>query len=189
MRLMCGKESEMEHNEHIMWTRRRGYLSRSMRLGLLLSGLFLLGVVSALFAYTMVKRNALDRLVCYEQELTQEVVQLDVLNSQKKQLETESQQLDIRFAKIQKVTCTNKNNPYPYLHSIEKFIPDHVVLTLFAFDRKTIRLEGLANKVQEVTKFMRLLSKSKLVKSPQLATLDRSKKNSQVRFVINVTNT
>lgn len=159
-----------------MWSKRQGYrLPRTLKRWLLISGILVTIITLLLIIVTVVKNHELAEVKNYEYTLMQEVAELDVLSGQKKLLEDTKQQLDTRFGKIQKVTCVSKNNPYQYLRAIEKIIPERMVLTHFTFDRLTIKLEGAAYTVQEVTKFMRALAQSKLVKLPQLASLDRGK--------------
>ena len=177
----------MEHNGQAPWTTRRGYrFSQDTRIGFLISAVIMLAMAAGLFICTFIKKRSLDRLIQHENVLIKEVTQLYELNNQKKILEADSQQLDLRLTKIQKVICSSKNNPHQYLRYIEHIIPEHMILTNFIFNRKTIRLEGLSSHIQEITKFMRLLSKSNLVKTPRLITLDRNRKDRQTRFVIDV---
>lgn len=177
----------MERNGQAPWTSRHSYhFSRDTRIGILISTVIMLTIAAGLFICTFIKQRTLSNLAQHEQVLTKEVMQLDELNNQKKILEADSQQLDLRLTKIQKVICSSKNNPHQYLRYIEHIIPEHMILTNFIFNRKTIRFEGLSSRIQEITKFMRLLSKSNLVKTPRLITLDRNRKDGQTRFVIDV---
>ena len=180
----------MEDQNQVTWSRGHGrrfsHHTRVFFWSMFLC-LFVTGI--GLCVYSVVRQRAFERLIQQEQTLVQEVTELDTLNNQKKILETDTQRLDMRLSKIQKVTCTSKNNPYPYLHAIEKIIPDNAVLTLFSFERKKIHLEGIAHRIQAVTTFMRTLAKSKVVKLPQLTTLERNKKDGTVRFVIKATKT
>ncbi len=177
----------MEYNKQAPWNMGRNTtFSRSMRVWLVLSAFLISSLSIGLFIYSFIKKREIDSLVQHENLLTQEVAKLDELNNQKKILETDAQQLDLRLTKIQNVICTTKNNPHQYLRFIEQSIPGNTLLSQFIFNRKNIRLEGLSSRIQEVTGFMRSLSKSKLVKSPRLITLDRNRKDGQIRFVIDV---
>lgn len=201
MQLRYGKENSFMEIDNTVWARRGGYrFMRKMRLWFLLSGIIFSLVLLALFIFTLVKRNTLAELKNYEQGLVREVSELDMLNSQKKLLETDGQQLDLRLEKVQKITCADKNNPHQYLRLIEQIIPEHVVLKSFSFNQTIIHLEGFSNTVQEVMKFMRALAKSKIVSLPQLTSLSRHKKNKEQRknnqelegkvsFIINATKT
>lgn len=168
------------HNGDTIWSKRQSYrLSQSMKWCLLGVSISSALIALTLFIVTIIKYNELVKLRQHEQQLMHEVAELDTLNGQKKLLEDAKQQLEIRLNKIQKITCISKNNPYQYLRVIERIIPERVVLKNFIFDRTTIKLEGLAYTVQEVTMFMRALAQSKLVASPQLRALDRGKKKNK----------
>ena len=174
----------MQNIDHNVWARHRGYrLTHAAKLLALASTIILATLILALIIVTMVKQYTVTHLARYQQELTQEVSELDTLNNQKKLCETDAKQLDQRWAKVQKITCSEKNNPYLYLQKLSKIIPDQVALTTFNFGRTNIRLEGIATNVPEVTKFMGTLAKSGIFTLPKLVTLDR-KKQSHVHFMI-----
>lgn len=179
-------EAQMQNIDHNVWARRHGYrLTHSTKIWLITSTVIVATLILALIILTMVKQYTLAHLAHYQQELTQEVAELDTLNNQKKLCEADAKQLDQRWTKIQKITCSDKNNPYLYLQKLSKIIPDQVALTAFNFGHVNIRLEGIAPNVPEVTKFMSTLAKSGIFTLPKLVALDR-KKQSHVHFTIDV---
>lgn len=176
----------MQNIDHNVWARHRGYrLTHATKLWLFASAVTLATLILALIIVTMVKQYTLVHLAQHQQELTHEVAELDTLNNQKKLCEADAKQLDQRWAKVQKITCSDKNNPYLYLQKLSKIIPDQVALTAFNFGHTNIRLEGIAPNVPEVTKFMSALAKSGVFASPKLVALDR-KKQRHVHFTIDV---
>lgn len=130
-------------------------------------------LIATLIALTIHKKNELTALAQYEEQLAQEVTELDMLLGQKKLLEDLEQHLYKRLHKIQKVTCTSKNSPYPYLNLIERIIPDRVIISQFTFGPTAIKLEGYAYTTKEVSLFMRALANAKIVQRPKLRTLNR----------------
>jgi len=177
----------MQNMDHNIWARRHGYrLTQSVKIWLIASTIVLGTLILGLVLFSMIKQYTVSRLAHYQQELTQEVIELDTLNNQKKLSESDAKQLDQRWAKVQKITCTSKNSPYLYLQKLSKIIPDQVALTEFNFGHTTIQLKGIAPNVQEVTKFMSMLAQSGIFSVPKLVALDRGKKHGQVQFTIDV---
>jgi|GEM_PF-4713552 len=164
------------HNETRTWTRRSHYRWSAGTKKLLLVAVVGAGILAVILGIlTTQKKKELAALVRCEEQLAQEVTELDILLGQKKLLEDVEQNLNTRLHKIQKVTCTSKNSPYPYLKLIERIIPGRVVISHFTFGTATIKLEGYAYTTKEVTLFMHALSNAKIVQYPRLSALNRRK--------------
>lgn len=164
------------HNETHTWMRRTHYRWSANSKKILWATVAGCAVLTTtLTIITMQKKKELADIGQLEEQLTHEVTELDILLGQKKLLEDLEKNLSTRLHKIQKVTCTSKNSPYPYLKLIERIIPDRVIITQFTFGNIIIRLEGYAYTTKEITTLMHALTQSKIVQAPKLVTINRRK--------------
>ncbi len=161
-------------NVHKFDVRRLNDFRKNFYIWLIVTIAVLLLTIGLLFIMTSIKKDFIEDLKYTEELLTKEVAILDRLKKEEQALQELRGGTEKKLIKVNKLAAITRNSPYDFLIEIAAMIPDTVTLTSFMFDTKKIEIEGLADEVQGITHFMRLLAQSKLLKMPKLASMKRN---------------